>query len=307
MVLSGQTKTSTVWNRKGRQVNAATLWSAHFDALLEFHRRHGHFKVPIQTGGDNNLYRWIHLQSSLYHTGKLNAERCQRLLDAGFVFESTSQYDKLRIWEENFARLQEFHQSHGHFNIPPGQKGVKGSYSLPRWVRLQRNLKRIGWLPPEHELRLEAIGLPWRHRVAATSKPKWQVNFAQLAAYHQRFGHCRVPREWPENLRLARWVWFQRQRHKSGLLSPEEFARLESLGFTWIIKSHWDEIWDQQFARLVDYKQRFGHCRVPHYCPEYKWLGSWVQTQRLLLKLGKLKPERAVRLKSINFPGILHE
>lgn len=303
MVPSGQTKTSTAWDRKSRQVDAAAIWSAHFDALLEFHRRHGHFKVPIQTGGDNSLYKWIHRQSILYRAGRLNAERRQRLLDAGFVFEPTSQHDKLRIWEENFARLQEFYQAHGHFNIPPGQKGVKGSYSLPRWVRLQRTLKRIGWLPLEHQQRLEAAGLPWHHHGVVTSK--WRFYIDQLAAYHQRFGHCRVPREWPENQRLARWVWFQRQRHKYGLLLPEEFARLESLGFAWKIKNLLDEMWDRQFARLVDYIQRFGHCRVPHHCPEYKSLRSWIQTQRLRLKFGKLKPERVVRLKSVDFPGDL--
>jgi hypothetical protein len=301
MVLSGQTKTSTAWDRKSRQVNAAAIWSAHFDTLLKFHRLHGHFKVPFQTGGDNSLYYWIHNQSRHYRAGRLNAERRQRLLDAGFVFESAAQYNSLRLWEENFARLQEFHQAHGHFNILPGQKGIKGSYSLIRWVRMQRMLKRLGRLQPEHQQRLEAVGLPWRHGGIAAAR--WQGYFAQLAVYHQRFGHCLVPQDWPENQRLARWVWFQRQRHKSGTLSPVEFSRLESLGFAWKIKSHADEIWDQQFARLVDYKQRFGHCRVPRHCPEYKWLANWIQTQRLLLKLGKLKPERVVRLKSVNFPG----
>jgi hypothetical protein len=163
-------------------------------------------------------------------------------------------------------------------------------------------LKGIGWLPLEQQQRLEGIGLPWRHRgffVAAG----WQRYFAQLAAYHQRFGHCLVPQDWPENPRLARWVRFQRQCHKSGALSPAESAQLESLGFAWKIKTYSDEIWDRQFARLVDYQQRFGHCRGPYHCPEYKSLGRWLQTQRLLLKFGKLKPERMVRLKSINFPG----
>jgi hypothetical protein len=136
MIPSGQTKASTVCDRKSRKVNAA-IWSAHFDTLLEFHRRHGHFKVPIQPGGDNKLYCWINDQCSLQRAGRLKAERRQRLLAAGFVFEKTThQQDKLRIWEENFARLQEFHQAHGHFNIPPGQKGIKGSNSLIRWVQL---------------------------------------------------------------------------------------------------------------------------------------------------------------------------
>jgi hypothetical protein len=302
MIPSGQIKASMAWDRKNRKVNAAAIWSAYFDALLEFHRRHGHCKVPNQTGGDNSLYKWIHHQSSLHRAGSLKAERRQRLLDAGFVFEPAGQHDKLRLWEEKFAQLQEFHQAHGHFNILPGQKGIKGSSSLIQWVRLQRLLKRLGRLRPEHQQRLEEAGLPWcHHRGVAAST--WHRGFAELTAYHQRFGHCRVPRDWPENQRLARWVWFQRQRHKYGLLLPEEFARLESLGFAWKIKNHLDEMWDRQFARLVDYIQRFGHCRVPHHCPEYKSLRSWIQTQRLRLKFGKLKPERVVRLNSIDFPG----
>jgi hypothetical protein len=304
MIPSGQTKTSTARDLKSWLENLAAIWLANIDALLEFHRRNGHFKVPIQTGGDNSLRSWVNRQSSLQRLGKLKAERRQRLLDAGFVFESIVRRERLRTWEENFARLQEFHQAHGHFNIPPGQKGIKGSHSLFRWVQKQRVLKRIGRLSLEHQQRLEAVGLPWRQR-GGLAAAGWQRYFAQLAAYHQRFGHCLVPQDWPENQRLARWVGFQRQRHESGALSPEEIAQLESLGFAWKIKTYSDGIWDRQFARLVDYQQRFGHCRVPQHCPGHMGLDRWLQIQRLLLKFGKLKPERVVRLKSVDFPGDL--
>ena len=41
-----------------------------------------------------------------------------------------------------------------------------------------------------------------------------------------------------------------------------------------------EEIWQQRFQELVEYKNKFGHCRVPSRRDgDYQKLGRWVETQ----------------------------
>jgi len=58
--------------------------------------------------------------------------------------------------------------------------------------------------------------------------------------------------------------------------------------------------WDEWFGRLVTFKEREGHCRVPqaHKEGDHR-LGIWVGTQRA--KKANLTPERLQRLDEIGF------
>ena len=93
----------------------------------------------------------------------------------------------------------------------------------------------------------------------------------------------------------------QRAAHKKGELSEERVARLDEIGFTWVIVEN-IRSWDESFELLKAYKDEYGHCMVPRRA-EYRGfnLGVWVHNQRCTHKNGKLSEERVARLDGIGF------
>jgi len=59
--------------------------------------------------------------------------------------------------------------------------------------------------------------------------------------------------------------------------------------------------WEWYFAKLIAFKARFGHWRVPKRGRKDLRLANWVAFQRKLQKMGKLEPERFERLHKIGF------
>ena len=57
--------------------------------------------------------------------------------------------------------------------------------------------------------------------------------------------------------------------------------------------------WESQFAKLVAFQQRHGHCRVPVIRQEDRVLSNWVNSQRSAWRNGVLKPDRRQRLEQI--------
>jgi hypothetical protein len=99
--------------------------------------------------------------------------------------------------------------------------------------------------------------------------------------------------------KFFRWVAKQRRdRHK---LSPHRFAKLDALGFSWKEdnQKRKDEKWDSMYDQLRDFKERFGHCRVPDRWPENVKLANWVSHQRR--KADKLPSARKEKLEKIGF------
>jgi hypothetical protein len=66
------------------------------------------------------------------------------------------------------------------------------------------------------------------------SEETWNARFAELAAFQNRFGHCLVPSNWPENPALADWVRSERLRYSHNLRThPERIVRLDAIHFVW--------------------------------------------------------------------------
>src|SRR5207245_2677903 len=79
-------------------------------------------------------------------------------------------------------------------------------------------------------------------------------------AFKERFGHCDVPRNWPESRPLSLWVGTQRQFRKKGKLRPDQVERLARLGFIW--DTHEAE-WEEMFKALFEYRGEPGDSNVP--------------------------------------------
>jgi hypothetical protein len=88
---------------------------------------------------------------------------------------------------------------------------------------------------------------------------RWESGFAALSKFRAREGHCCPSRNHVERgFKLGQWVSIQCY-HKH-FLPVERKRRLDGIGFIWDTQ---DQLWEQNFAALLKFKRRKGHCCVP--------------------------------------------
>ena len=183
--------------------------------------------------------------------------------------------------------LLAFKQRQGHSHVPDAHK--ENDFRLGQWVGVQRQSREK--MPLERSQRLDHIGFDWDRRGTA-----WEDGFTALLAFQQRERHCRVPQLHKED-DYALGVWASAQRRSKNKMSPERRRRLDEIDFDW---DPLETVWEFGFAALLLFKQREGHCRVPHaYKEEQVSLGGWVLTQRQ--SKAKMSLERRQRLDDIGF------
>jgi hypothetical protein len=135
----------------------------------------------------------------------------------------------------------------------------------------------------------------------ASSSTKWQTErwesgFAVLSKFRAREGHCSPLQPHVEGkFKLGKWVSVQRYRKE--FLLPGRKRRLDAIGFVW----NWrDNLWEQNFAALLRFKRREGHCCVSTFHREGDLkLGYWVATQRRNKK--QISAARKARLNKVGF------
>jgi superfamily II DNA or RNA helicase len=129
-------------------------WEQAFKALVSFHQREGHCRVPqLHKENSINLGSWITTQRK--KRAKLTPERLRRLDDLGFIWDPLSEQ-----WEQGFASLVSFHKREGHCRVTINQK--ENGYKLGRWVSKQRAKQNT--LTTDLLKRLNLLGFIWRIR-----------------------------------------------------------------------------------------------------------------------------------------------
>lgn len=193
-------------------------------------------------------------------------------------------------WFERYGQLLAYQQKHRTCDMPARWAE---NQKLATWVVNQRVLQRDGVLEDEKVELLNRVGFKWNPHAST-----WRTNYLVLIEYRKRFGNCRVPQDWKENLKLAKWVSTQRVQYARGKISRERIAILEKIGFDWDLGK---ATWDGRFAELCAYRERFGNTLVPVKWPENPLLGGWASSQRYKGKQGKLRKDYEDRLNSIGF------
>ncbi|MEO6787602.1 MAG: helicase associated domain-containing protein [Chthoniobacteraceae bacterium] len=198
-------------------------------------------------------------------------------------------------WALRFAELQEFREAHGHSRVPARWRG---NMPLGRWVVHQRELYRWGQIEPDRQKRLEKLGMEWSIPEVHSGNDDAYMErmLARLEAYRKQYGHAGVTDE--RDHRLARWIVRQRSYRNAGVLKKYRCERLDAAGFPWEAV---DCRWEEQFARLLKFRERFGHARVARQWKEDNVLGRWVAHLRELHRAGKVPPERRRRLDEVGF------
>jgi superfamily II DNA or RNA helicase len=126
-------------------------WEIQFEALIAYHSRHGHCRVPATSKDFKQLASWIRTQRKRYLLGKLLKEQITRLEAIQFDWDP---YNSL--WENKFKTLEIFKTKHGHCRVPLSDK------VLGNWFMVQRRNYSKGQLSPDRIARLEALGFEWK-------------------------------------------------------------------------------------------------------------------------------------------------
>lgn len=193
-------------------------------------------------------------------------------------------------WFERYGQLVAYKQEHGGCDMPARWEE---NQKLATWVVNQRVLQRDGALEPEKVELLNRLAFKWNPHAS-----NWRTYYLALLEYRKRFGNCRVPQGWNEDRKLATWVSTQRNKYLHGKASRERIAMLEKIGFEWATGL---ASWDERFAELCAFKERFGHTRVKVKWSENSLLGAWVVSQRYKHRRKELGEEYVQRLNAIGF------
>lgn len=193
-------------------------------------------------------------------------------------------------WFERYGQLVAYKQKHGDCDMPARWDA---NQKLATWIVDQRVQKRNGNLEPEKVELLNRLGFDWN-----PWETNWRGIYLELVKFQKRFGHCRVPQNWKENNSLAHWVKTQRFDYAKGELHGGRISLLEKIGFDWKIGIG---TWDERFAELCAFKERFGHARVKVKWPENPLLGAWVVSQRCKRRKNELADQYVLRLNVIGF------
>lgn len=135
--------------------------------------------------------------------------------------------------------------------------------------------------------------------VTATTSPWWE-GYGAATAYHAAHGHLgiAVDHRTDAGYPLGRWLHHQRKARRTGVLSADRIAALDSLGMLWDPRG---TRWLAGLAHAVAFREREGHLRVaPEYiAPDGYPLGPWIRLQRKAYHAGRLDTERTAILEAL--------
>ena len=284
-------------------------WETMLVALKAYHQKHRNCNVPKDWPENPGLSKWVRRQRALKNKQKLRDDRVQTLSALGFVWigfdwslAPARAVSPRESWEAMLDQLTQFHAEHRHARVPQNHAPNK---KLAWWVSTQRRNLRIGKLTPSQIAQLDQLGFDWSPTGSKAYDEQWRAMFDALQNYRKQNGHCRVPRSYPENPILARWVATQRRLKKRRHMRPERLSALEQIGFDSTILPESSltltEAWDAMFEVLKEYKTTHGDCLVPQRWRENRKLAEWVSKQRIQHNKGRLDAERERRLKELGF------
>ena len=113
-------------------------WEARYEALAAYRREHGHCRVPLTSGDQSVLARWVILQRRAWRQGALSAKRVRRLGKLGF-WDVQGERERMKQpkWEAKYESLAAYRRAHGHCGAPRQEFP-----QLRQWVVAQRAARR---------------------------------------------------------------------------------------------------------------------------------------------------------------------
>lgn len=298
---------------KSDKLHFAGGWEARFAEMVAFKEKHGHLRITKKNQLTAGLMHWRDNQRIRFRSGVMPVEQKAKLEALGFEWENPTRLSPAKevhnetLWESMFAKLQAFREAHGHCQVPHSKTGDQ---ILGKWVQRQRYHHRKNTLLPERQQRLEEIGFVW-HSDKLHFVGGWERRYAEVVAFKEKHGHLQITKTNEPSAGLSHWRDNQRIRLRSGVMKPEQKARLDALGFEWEPPGwHTDALlqiqeaqWQSKYEQLTAFNMAHGHSRVPKNWKENPALGQWLQKQRSKFRKGTggggLLPKRLAMLDAL--------
>jgi hypothetical protein len=196
-------------------------------------------------------------------------------------------------WEWWYGLLERYVAEKGTARVPVDY--VVDGYRLGNWASVQRGLAANGKLSDDRRAKLDALpGWVWD-----ILDDQWGMWMRLMREFVDEHGHANVPYPYMSGeFNLRNFVATQRGLYKSGRISDERIAELESLpGWVWDVL---DETWHEHYAALRAFAEREGHASPKRTHEEGGLkLGQWMGVQRS--NRDGMSPERRELLEAL--PG----
>jgi hypothetical protein len=215
-------------------------WAKKLKELCDYRQSNGQCIFRSQDPEYAELSNWVVSQRREYRRmidGKssiLTPGRVKTLEGIGFVWNPSRP-----SWEERLSELGDYREIHGHCNV---SKDYNENTMLANWVRNQRKHYKLHLQGKKSIMTLsrikglERLDFEWDSRVTV-----WEDRMRELANFRRIHGHCNVPHNYSESIKLGQWVRNQRSAYKFQLegkksgacMTLSRIQELESLGFEW--------------------------------------------------------------------------
>jgi len=196
-------------------------WNERFIELEKYKEKNGHCDCLTYKG---SLGGWIRTQRNLFKSKELKADRYEKLVGVGFIFENAKVARDNEKWNRRFMELVKYKQKNGHCNCPT-KKG-----SLGGWISNQRTLLRSKKLKEDRYEKLVGIGFVFEDLNVAMVNEKWNRRFMELVKYKEKNGHCNCPTKKGKGS-LGQWISRQRTSLRSKKLKEDRYEKLVGIGF----------------------------------------------------------------------------
>lgn len=182
------------------------------------------------------------------------------------------------------------------------------SRRLGNWLRRQFKRRDV----PTDEMALLDELRPYLETQERKNSEQWQSLFEELVNYKEEYHTLIISKKDREHKSLYNWCFRQRKLEKEGCLSSERKEALIGIGFRFgkprHTLAHDDRFtpkqkkkWEKRYQELVDFQNKFGHCRVTLDDAIRPGLAYWVHQQRVTFSSGLMDSKREEKLKAIGF------
>lgn len=234
------------------------------------------------------LAKWLSNRKSEWTTGRLSAERIQKLEELDISAVTRSEQSELGL-----RMLREYIEEFGDPNIPPGC--VYKGFPLKSWLA---NRKRDVKLGRENKRVIRAIlkmGVP----LLETPKSAFDHGREPLKTYVASEGHANVPVSYVAGcgFKLGQWVRNMRAKWKNKELTRAQIAFLSRYG---VSKNQYENQFETFVELLRKAAEETGSPNVPDtFEYEGKKVGVWLRDNRKKWRDNKLSPQRVRMLEEL--------
>ncbi|GLF98110.1 DEAD/DEAH box helicase [Streptomyces yaizuensis] len=270
-------------------------------AAREFHREHGHLRVPTAYRTPDGEPLGDYLSRVRLGETPVTCEQKADLTALGMRWKRHAD----EAWQRNMAAARAFRERHGHLLVPA--KYVTDDDPPIRLGAWFNNLRtRRDALTAEQRRELDDLGMVWD--VNAHLRQRY---LDAATVYYQEHGNLLVPQSYrtpaPDHLGLGTWISEQRQQYAKGTLTAEQIAQLEAIGMVWDLKAY---RWNTHLRAATVYYQEHGNLLVPQSyrtpAPDDLGLGTWISEQRRQYAKGILTEGQIARLEAIGMVWSVH-